>query len=110
MSSLRPVAGVLGAPLGHLQRIETRAVRDAAPAAHDGDGFPVVLYSPGLASSRFENVALMVAAVIDAEDLELLMEAAEDLADIEAAEAARTAITENGTVPWDEVKVELGLA
>ncbi|WP_231367262.1 type II toxin-antitoxin system Phd/YefM family antitoxin [Schaalia sp. ZJ405] len=51
-----------------------------------------------------------VAAVIDAEDLELLMERAQDLADIEAAEAARAEITENGTVPWDEVKAEFGLA
>ncbi|WP_159813751.1 alpha/beta hydrolase family protein [Actinomyces sp. zg328] len=57
--SLRPAADVLGAPLDHLQRIATHAVRDAEAAAHDGDGFPVVLYSPGLASSRFENVALM---------------------------------------------------
>ncbi len=51
-----------------------------------------------------------VAAVIDAEDLERLTEAAENLADIEAAEAARAEIAENGTVPWDEVKAELGLA
>lgn len=50
-----------------------------------------------------------VAAVIDAEDLERLTEAAEDLADIEAAEAARAEIAANGTVPWDEVKAELGL-
>lgn len=51
-----------------------------------------------------------VAAVIDAEDLDRLTEAAEDLADIEAAEAARAEIAEHGTVPWDEVKAELGLA
>ncbi len=37
-------------------------------------------------------------------------EATEGLADIEAAEAARAGIAENGTVPWDEVKAELGLA
>ncbi|WP_366180258.1 type II toxin-antitoxin system Phd/YefM family antitoxin [Actinomyces timonensis] len=51
-----------------------------------------------------------VAAVIDAQDLERLTQAAEDLADIEAAQAARAEIAENGAVPWDEVKAELGLA
>ena len=51
-----------------------------------------------------------VAALIDAEDLERLAEAAEDLADIEAAQAARAEASEHGTVPWDEVKADLGLA
>lgn len=51
-----------------------------------------------------------VAAVIGAEDLERMIKAAEDLADIEAAQAARADIAEHGTVPWDEVKAELGLA
>lgn len=51
-----------------------------------------------------------VAAVIDAEDLERLTQAAEDLADIEAAESARAEIAEHGTIPWDEVKADLGLA
>ena len=51
-----------------------------------------------------------MAAVIDAEDLERLTQAAEDLADIEAAEAARAEIAEHGTIPWDEVKADLGLA
>ncbi|WP_235984691.1 type II toxin-antitoxin system Phd/YefM family antitoxin [Actinomyces trachealis] len=51
-----------------------------------------------------------VAAVIDADDLERLIEAAEDLADIEAAQVARTEAAEHGTIPWDEVKAELGLA
>ncbi|WP_249367163.1 MULTISPECIES: type II toxin-antitoxin system Phd/YefM family antitoxin [unclassified Actinomyces] len=50
-----------------------------------------------------------VAAVIDAEDLERLTQAAEDLADIEAAQAARAEVAEGGTVPWDEVKADLGL-
>lgn len=50
-----------------------------------------------------------VAAVIDAEDLERLTEAAENLADIEAAQAARDEIAERGTIPWDEVKADLGL-
>ena len=34
--------------------------------------------------------------------------AAEDLADIEAADAARAEIAEYGTIPWDEVKAGLG--
>ena len=51
-----------------------------------------------------------VAAVIDADDLEFLTQAADDLADIEAADAARAEIAEHGTIPWDEVKADLGLA
>jgi prevent-host-death family protein len=51
-----------------------------------------------------------VAAVIDADDLERLTQAAEDLADIEAADASRAEIAEHGTIPWDEVKAGLGLA
>ena len=43
-----------------------------------------------------------------AEDLERLTQAAEDLADIEAAHAARAEIAEHGTIPWDEVKADLG--
>lgn len=52
-----------------------------------------------------------VAAVIDADDLERLLDLAEDMADIRAAEAARTEMQETGEqpVPWDEVKAELGL-
>lgn len=50
-----------------------------------------------------------VAAVIDAEDLERLIEAAEDLADIEAARLARAEIAEHGTIPWEQVKQDLGL-
>ena len=51
-----------------------------------------------------------VAAVVDVEDLDRLTQAAEDLADIEAADAARAEIAEHGTIPWDEVKADLGLA
>ncbi|WP_416417938.1 type II toxin-antitoxin system Phd/YefM family antitoxin [Paenarthrobacter aromaticivorans] len=53
-----------------------------------------------------------VAALIDAEDLAKLIEAAEDLNDLRAANAARTEMTETGdnAVPWEEVKAELGLA
>jgi prevent-host-death family protein len=52
-----------------------------------------------------------VAAVIDADDLERLLDLAEDMADIRAAEAARAEMRETGElpVPWDDVKAELGL-
>lgn len=53
-----------------------------------------------------------VAAVIDAEDLEHLLELAEDMADIRAAEAARAEMKETGEapIPWEQVKADLGLA
>ena len=51
-----------------------------------------------------------VAAVIDADPLERLVEAAEDLADIEAAQAARAEVAEQGAIPWGQVKADLGLA
>lgn len=65
------------------------------------------------ARARHEPVFLTrrgrrVAAVIDVEDLERLTQAAEDLADIEAADAARAEIARHGTIPWDEVKAGLG--
>lgn len=49
-----------------------------------------------------------VAALIDADDLDTLIEAAEDLADIRAAAEARTSGEES--IPWESVKAELGLA
>ena len=52
-----------------------------------------------------------VAAVIDADDLDGLIAAAEDLAGIEAARAARAELDEGETaIPWDQVKADLGLA
>lgn len=52
-----------------------------------------------------------VAAVIDADDLERLLESAEDLADIEAAQRARDEMleTDEAAIPWDQVKADLGL-
>jgi len=50
-----------------------------------------------------------VAAVIDAEDLDRLLGAAEDLTDIEAARAARAEVSAQGSIPWDRVKTDLGL-
>ncbi|MBP8919691.1 MAG: type II toxin-antitoxin system Phd/YefM family antitoxin [Micropruina sp.] len=52
-----------------------------------------------------------VAAVIDADDLDRLIAAAEDLADIESASAARAEIAAGEpTIPWEQVKADLGLA
>jgi prevent-host-death family protein len=73
-------------------------VVDQARVAHD----PVFLTRRGR----------RVAAVIDAEQLEELFEAAEDLADIRAAAAARAEMAESGErpIPWEQVKADLGLA
>jgi len=53
-----------------------------------------------------------VAAVIDADHLERLLEAAEDLVDLRAAAAARAEMAETGqgAIPWEQVKADLGLA
>lgn len=52
-----------------------------------------------------------VAAVIDADDLDRLIELAEDMADIRAAEDARREMRETADtpVPWSQVKADLGL-
>ena len=48
-----------------------------------------------------------LAAVIDAEDLDRLIELAEDAVDISEA---RAALEEEGeSIPWEEVKADLGL-
>lgn len=53
-----------------------------------------------------------IVAVIDADDLDHLIELAEDMADIRAAEQARQEMreTQQAPIPWDEVKADLGLA
>lgn len=72
-------------------------VVDAARIGHD----PIYLTRRGR----------RVAAVIDANDLDGLIAAAEDLADIEAARAARAELDEGETaIPWEQVKADLGLA
>ena len=52
-----------------------------------------------------------VAAVIDADDLAVIIDLAEDMADIRAAEAARAEMELTGEqpIPWEDVKAELGL-
>lgn len=72
-------------------------VVDAARVRHD----PVYLTRRGQ----------RVAAVIDADDLDRLITAAEDLADIEAARAVRDALADGESpIPWEQVKSDLGLS
>lgn len=72
-------------------------VVDGARVAHD----PVYLTRRGH----------RVAAVIDADDLDRLIAAAEDLADIEATKDARAELAAGEeSIPWDQVKADLGLA
>ena len=72
-------------------------VVDAARVEHD----PVYLTRRGK----------RVAAVIDADDLDRLIAAAQDLADIEAAAAARAEMDGGQpAIPWEQVKADLGLA
>jgi prevent-host-death family protein len=73
-------------------------VVDEARVAHD----PVYLTRRGR----------RVAAVIDADQLDDLLEAAEDLEDMRLAAAARAEMAESGEspIPWEEVKADLGLA
>jgi prevent-host-death family protein len=72
-------------------------VVDAARVRHD----PVYLTRRGR----------RVAAVIDADDLDRLIAAAEDLADLEAAAAAREEMADGEpSIPWGQVKADLGLA
>jgi antitoxin Phd len=52
-----------------------------------------------------------VAAVIAAEDLDRLIEAAEDLSDIRAAREAREEMARGEQpIPWDQAKADLGLS
>ncbi|NYE95735.1 prevent-host-death family protein [Psychromicrobium silvestre] len=53
-----------------------------------------------------------VAAVVDADQLNQLIEDAEDLADIRAVDAAWREVEETGAqpIPWETVKRDLGLA
>lgn len=52
-----------------------------------------------------------VAAVIDADDLDRILELAEDMADIRAAAEARADMKATGEapIPWEQVKADLGL-
>lgn len=87
-----------GAPMGEITVSDARArladVVDAARVGHE----PVYLTRRGK----------RVAAVIDADDLDRLIAAAEDLADVEAAAAARAEIDGGDpAIPWEQIKAEL---
>jgi len=65
------------------------------------------------AAYRHERVLITrhgkaIAALVPTEDLELL-EAMEDRADIEAARAALADPANAETIPWEQVKADLGL-
>lgn len=52
-----------------------------------------------------------VVAVVDVGELQALLAAAEDLADLRAVRAARDEVAAGAEpIPWDELKAELGLA
>jgi len=52
-----------------------------------------------------------IVAIIDADQLNRLLELAEDIADIEAARQARAEMTAGEVaIPWEEAKQDLGLA
>lgn len=69
---------------------------DKVRAGHD----PIYLTSRGKC----------VAAVIAADDLDRLIEAAEDLADVEAVHEARADVAARGAIPWGQVKADVGPA
>lgn len=79
-------------------RTQLAAIIDRARASHE----PVYVARRGC----------RVAAVIDADDLDRILELAEDMADIRSAEQARAEMEATGAapIPWDEVKADLGLA
>lgn len=78
-------------------RTQLASIIDRASAEH----------SPVYLSRRGRRVA----AVIDAGDLDRLIELAEDMADIRAAAAARADMRATGEapIPWEQVKADLGL-
>ena len=52
-----------------------------------------------------------VAAVVDADYLEWLVDLAENISDVAAARAARAQMSRSGeaAIPWDQVKADLGV-
>ncbi|MDO5066413.1 MAG: hypothetical protein Q4D96_03945 [Propionibacteriaceae bacterium] len=60
MEALTTNFGMPGVVLDHLQRISTHTFQDAQPAS---GRFPVLLYSPGFGSTRYESMALVTELV-----------------------------------------------
>ena len=73
-------------------------------------------HRPGPRRTRNRSTSLArsrrVAAVIDADDLDELLQLAEDMSDIRGAEAEREVMRATGTspIPWEQVKADLRLA
>ncbi|MHB1555431.1 MAG: type II toxin-antitoxin system Phd/YefM family antitoxin [Acidimicrobiales bacterium] len=121
------------------ERLKERGVDDAVIASHrqpfvhhDGSGYTLYMFSSAalpvsearqqlaeiIDRARAEHTPIYlarrgrrVAAVIDADDLDAILELAEDMADIRAAEVARAEMRTTGEtpIPWEQVKADLGL-
>ena len=95
------------AVLAYVRGMGEMTVSDARARLADVVDVARVEHDPVYLTRRGQRVA----AVIDADDLDRLIAAAEDLADIEAARAARAEMDDGQpAIPWDEVKADLGLA
>ena len=104
MGAFMGEVGGSGKPLGgeglQASRSRTRLTFRGATgvgAARDGAGYA--------------DTYLVTLEFIDADDLDRLIAAAEDLADLEAVRAARAEIADGeSAIPWEQVKADLGLA
>jgi len=96
----------VSALLAHTRDMTELTVSDARARLADVVDEARVRHDPIYLTRRGQRIA----AVIDADDLDRLIEAAEDLADIQAARAARAEIADDGAIPWEQVKADLGLA
>ena len=96
----------VSALLTHTRDMTELTVSDARARLADVVDEARVRHDPIYLTRRGQRIA----AVIDADDLDRLIEAAEDLADIQAARAARAEIADDGAIPWEQVKADLGLA
>lgn len=96
----------ISAEMPHHGAMTDLTVTDARARLADVVDEARVRHTPVYLTRRGQRVA----AIIGADDLDLLIEAAEDLADIEAAHAARAEVAAEGTIPWEQVKADLGIA
>ena len=85
------------------------AIKDRMPAREVRDHFAATLKAVGegrrVVVTRHKRVA---AVLVSARDLAIL-ERLEDLQDIADARSALADVAANGSVPWEQVKAELGL-
>lgn len=105
----RPKAAELNIPAisAYCDHMREITVTDARARLADVVDTARVEHSPVYLTRRGKRVA----AVIDATTLEHLIGAAEDLADLRAAADARAELEAGAeSIPWEEVKADLGLA